>query len=191
MIYATPDQLEALSMGRRIAVLRAGRIVQVAAPRELYTDPIDSFVAGLVGDPPINLLTGILRERGGRQKIELPFAEIDAAPWTKSLDGFPAGTELTVGVRPQDIMVRPAAGSELIGPQFSGRVFLTEPLGDVTVLNVVAGSNNRLKMILPQERAFQIRADDSLDCALRLDHICLFARETGTAIRRNGAKATN
>jgi multiple sugar transport system ATP-binding protein len=189
MIYATPDQLEALSMGRRIAVLRTGRVVQVGTPQSLYSEPTDSFVAALVGDPPINLISAILRDRDGRPIIELPFTDFDAAAWSTSLKDFPVGMSLTVGVRPQDIV--PAAPTEVSGARFSGRVFLTEPLGDVTILNLMAGSENRLKMVLPQERAIKIKHDEAFDCTFCLDHICLFARETGTAIRRNGAKATN
>src|SRR5271166_4464318 len=101
IVYATPDQLEALSMGHRIGILREGRIVQVDAPQRLYTEPLDEFVASLVGDPPINLIAATLKEAMGRRVLELPFLEIDAAPWKSSLAAFPAGSKLTVGVRPQ------------------------------------------------------------------------------------------
>lgn len=190
IIYATPDQLEALSMGRRIGVLRHGSIVQIGTPEALYSQPVDNFVATLVGDPRINLVPGTVRDSGGGRTIEMPFAAFDAASWKQSLEGFPTGTKVLVGLRPQDIA--PAAASDgqpASGPRYSARVFLTEPLGDVTILDVVAGSNTRLRMILPQERAYRIETDHSIDCALNIDQICLFAQETGTAIRRNGADA--
>lgn len=191
IIYATPDQLEALSMGRRIGVLRQGAIVQIGTPEALYAHPVDNFVATLVGDPRINLVPGTLRETSGKRMIELPFTAFDAAAWDKSLKDFPAGTKLLVGLRPQDIAPNPAAGSgATAGPRYSARVFLTEPLGDVTILDILAGQDCRLRMILPQERAYRIGVDDPIDCALNLDQICLFAQETGTAIRRNGAEAT-
>jgi multiple sugar transport system ATP-binding protein len=188
MIYATPDQSEALSMGNRIGVLKHGRIVQIGTPQSLYAEPRDEFVASLVGDPPINLVAATLKDAAGRRMIELPFVDIDAAPWATDLSGFPAGARLMVGVRPQAIA--PAEGIAA-GPRFPARVFLTEPLGDVTILNIVAGAGQRLKMVLPQERAYGIADDASLDCTLRNDEICLFAQETGTAIRRNGASPTN
>jgi hypothetical protein len=59
----------------------------------------------------------------------------------------------------------------------------------VTILDIVAGSGHRLKMVLPQERAYGIDVDASIDCALSLQELCLFAQETGTAIRRSGASA--
>ena len=188
IVYATPDQIEALSMGHRVGVLREGRIVQVGSPMSLYLDPNDDFVASLVGDPPINLLPGMLKEAAGRRTIELPFLDLDASPWKASLAEFPAGAQLTVGVRPQ--AVAPVAnGAEADGFRFPARVFLTEPLGDVTVLDIVAGSACRLKMVLPHEQARGIEADASIDCSLSADGICLFARETGTAIRRSGASS--
>jgi multiple sugar transport system ATP-binding protein len=189
IIYATPDQIEALSMGHRIGVLREGRIVQIADPKSLYLEPSDDFVASLVGDPPINLLPGTLREVAGARAIQLPFVAIDAAPWKAALADFPDGSKLTVGVRPQ-ALTPVARGSTADGLRFPARVFLTEPLGDVTILNIVAGANHRLKMVLPQERAYGIAEDAAIDCALSVEEICLFAQETGTAIRRNGASAT-
>jgi multiple sugar transport system ATP-binding protein len=188
IVYATPDQLEALSMGRRIGVLREGRIVQVATPRTLYSSPIDNFVATLVGDPQINLLPATLLKADGRPTLELPIGAIDASPWARSLDGFSARSEFTVGVRPQD--VAKVEDQEMAPLRFPVRVALTEPLGDVTILNVLAGNDARLKMILPQERAERIRVDDEFDCTLALQNLHLFARDTGTAIRRDGAKAT-
>jgi multiple sugar transport system ATP-binding protein len=186
IVYATPDQLEALSMGSRVGVLRQGRIVQVGSPADLYELPDDDFVASLVGDPPINLVPGTLREGGGGRSIDLPFVGIDAAPWRGALGGFPAGTMLKVGLRPQAIWPRAHRDT---GPNFTARVFLTEPLGDVTILDIVAGGDTRLRMVLPQEQAYRIAVDDRIDCAVDLAQICLFTQETGTAIRRAGAEA--
>jgi multiple sugar transport system ATP-binding protein len=187
ILYATPDQIEALSMGQRIGVLRQGRIVQIGNPRGLYLEPNDDFVASLVGDPPINLVPATLKEAMGRLVLELPFIDIDASPWKASLGDFPIGSKLTVGVRPQ--AMAPISDRDAGGARFPARVYLTEPLGDVTILDIVAGAGHRLKMILPQERAYGIDVDASIDCALSAEELCLFAQETGTAIRRNGASA--
>jgi multiple sugar transport system ATP-binding protein len=188
IVYATPDQLEALSMGARVGVLRDGRIVQVDTPFALYEAPDDDFVASLVGDPPINLVAGTLRESGGGRSIDLPFLGLDASPWRGALGGFPAGTKLTVGLRPQAIW---PAGATEAGPRFPARVYLTEPLGDVTILDIVAGGDTRLRMVLPQEQAYRIAVDDAIACAFDPDQICLFAQETGTSIHRTamGARA--
>src|SRR5580704_2664007 len=110
IVYATPDQLEALSMGARVGVLRQGRITQVGTPFALYEQPDDAFVASLVGDPPINQVPGTLREEAGGPRIELPFLGLDAGPWRTALGGFPVGTQLRVGLRPQAIW--PSTGSD-------------------------------------------------------------------------------
>ena len=191
IIFATPDQIEALSMGNRIGVLREGRIVQIGAPQILYSEPRDQFVASLVGDPPINLIAATLKDVAGSRTLELPFIDIDAAPWAASLSDFPNGSKLMVGVRPQAISPEVEGAPAGSGLRFQARVFLIEPLGDLTILDIVASANHRLKMVLPQERAYGIANDSSIECMLRDDEICLFAQETGTAIRRNGASLTN
>ena len=183
IVYATPDQLEALSMGTRVGVLRHGRIVQVDTPFALYDHPGDDFVASLVGDPPINLVAGAVAR--GTGQIDLPFATIDAAPWRRVLHDLPAGTAIRVGVRPQGLS--PAAGVAR-GPRFPAKVFLTEPLGDVTILDLRA-QEVRLRMVLPQELAWRIKPDTSLEVELDPAQICLFAQETGVALARDAEPA--
>ena len=182
IIYATPDQLEALSMGQRIGVLDHGRIVQIAPPQQLYAEPGNRFVASLVGDPPINLVRGTLGERSGRRTIDLPFVELDAQPWEASLNGLETGATVDVGLRPHAIVPREG---EAKGPRFAARVFLPEPLGDVTILNILAERDSRLKIVLPHEEAHRLKADDILTCEVDLAQVCLFAGESGTAIRRS------
>jgi multiple sugar transport system ATP-binding protein len=177
MLYATPDQLEALTMAGRIGVLREGRIVQTGTPRELYAAPADRFVATLVGAPRMNLVPGTLRD-GGRT-VALPFLDVTGGPWARALAGFPAGAPLWLGFRPHD--VAPATDAAR-GARFRARVHLTEPLGDVTVLDLGAG-DTVFKMVLPEERALGYRTGDELAVALDLENTHVFSRETGTAIR--------
>jgi multiple sugar transport system ATP-binding protein len=178
MLYATPDQLEALTMGERIAVLREGRIVQVGAPDELYDAPADGFVATLVGAPAMNLVPGTLRQAGDGPAIALPFMDLDAARWSGALLDWPAGSELLLGIRPQDLV--PADG-EPRGPSFEAGVHLTEPLGDVTVLDLEA-SGAILKMVLPEERAVAYAAGDRLRVSLTPADAHLFSKESGVLI---------
>jgi len=177
MLYATPDQLEALTMAERIGVLREGRIVQVGTPRDLYQAPGDSFVAALVGAPRMNLLPAVLAN-GGRA-VALPFLEVDGGPWATALGRFPAGTELWFGVRPHD--VAPTVDAQA-GPRFRATVHLTEPLGDVTVLDLTVGSTV-FKMVLPEERAVRYRVGDEVAVGFAVENTHVFSRQTGTAIR--------
>ena len=183
MIYATPDQLEALSMGQRIGVLDLGRIVQIGTPQVLYGEPKNAFVASLVGDPPINLVPATLKDAGGRRLLETPFADIDAAPWALALKDFAHGAQLNAGLRPQAI--QPARGAAAVGPRFDAHIHLTEPLGDVTILNLQPGKGGRLRIVLPQEQAYALKPDAPLTCEIDPSQISLFMQDTGVAIGRN------
>jgi len=178
MLYATPDQLEALTMGERIATLRAGRIVQIGTPRDLYAAPADRFVATLVGAPAMNMLPATLQSGAGGMVARLPFADLplDHRP---AASGFPAGSELLVGIRPHDLS---PAREPRRGPSFRGQVRLTEPLGDVTVIDV--GIDRMiLKMVLPEELALAYEVGSDIDLEVPLAETHLFLRETGVAIR--------
>ena len=176
MLYATPDQLEALTMAQRVAVLREGRIVQTGTPRELYAEPGDRFVATLVGAPRMNLVPGILR---GEAAVALPFLEVSGGPWAPALARFPAGAALWLGFRPHDVE---PAGDPAAGPPFRATVRLIEPLGDVTALDLVAG-DTAFKMVLSEERAVRYHVGDELEVAFPVESTHVFARDTGTAIR--------
>src|SRR5919106_2533592 len=174
MVYATPDQLEALTMGERIAVLREGRIVQTGTPAELYEKPANSFVATMIGAPPMNLLPGTVRVREPGAVVELPFGEVDATRWHNAVT---PGTEVMFGIRPHDVT---PAGTQQDGPRFAATVHLTEPLGDVTVLDVEAGGS-MLKMAFPEEEALAHAPGKELAIELSLADAHLFHRETGRA----------
>ena len=162
-------------MGERIALLRSGRIVQTGSPDELYRAPVDSFVATMVGAPPMNLVPGTARARAGGLVVELPFGEIDARRWRH---GLASGAEVLFGVRPHDLY---PARAEPRGPRFPATVHLTEPLGDVTVIDVVAGGAV-LKMALPEEEALAYDHGAGLAIELSLADAHLFHRETGVAL---------
>jgi len=118
-VYVTHDQVEAMTMGTRVAVLRDGRLQQCAAPRELYATPANMFVAGFIGSPPMNLLTASLQQPAavtiGGARLELP-AEVARLAAETGL------REITVGIRPEDL--EPVADGPL-----SGRVVSVEHLG--------------------------------------------------------------
>ena len=99
-VYVTHDQSEAMTLGHRVAVLRDGRLQQCAAPRELYEQPANTFVAGFIGSPSMNLITVPLGSNGrvsiGGSMLELPAAARAAA----SASGW---QELVVGVRPESL----------------------------------------------------------------------------------------
>ncbi len=131
-LFVTHDQIEALTMADRIAVLNQGRIVQVGTPDEIYDQPANTFVAQLVGTPRINLFSSV-REDG---KVYVPKSQLHL-PLPAGLD-LPA--EFLLGVRPEDVKPEPAG-------EFSGRVALIEPLGVETIVHIRSGELTLLSVV--------------------------------------------
>jgi multiple sugar transport system ATP-binding protein len=177
IIYATPDELEALSMGDEIAVMRDGKVVQVGSPDALYDRPRDIYVATKIGAPAMN----IIRARRGHEAaaIELPFGEVrvdaEKSSWAAVSAAASAGEEFLLGVRPYDLKLTTASG-------YSGEVRLVEPLGDLTVVDVHAGGAD-LKMVLPEAQAAGVRHGDRLNFSFDAAHAHLFRPLDGTAFR--------
>ncbi|HEY3773287.1 MAG TPA: sn-glycerol-3-phosphate ABC transporter ATP-binding protein UgpC [Solirubrobacteraceae bacterium] len=116
-IYVTHDQVEAMTLGHRIAVMSEGRLQQIGAPQEVYDAPRNAFVAGFIGSPPMNLLRGRVREgrvRAGDLELEC------AAP-----DG-----DVIVGLRPEALR---RTGPE--GPGLELQVSVVEPMGDEVIVH--------------------------------------------------------
>jgi len=102
VVYVTHDQVEAMTMGHRIAVLNAGILQQVGPPQAVYDRPANLFVAGFIGSPPMNLITGTVGANDGRPAITLPGGSIPVPAGAEA--GLPpAGAGVVVGVRPEHL----------------------------------------------------------------------------------------
>ncbi|MEN8174773.1 MAG: sn-glycerol-3-phosphate ABC transporter ATP-binding protein UgpC [Pseudomonadota bacterium] len=124
MIYVTHDQVEAMTLANRIVVLRQGRVEQVGSPLALYHHPVNTFVAGFIGSPQMNFLEARLQGNGaaGAQMVLSGGAAAQAAVDTA---GAPSDTKVTLGIRPEHVVLGSSAGSTL-----AGRVEFSEQLGD-------------------------------------------------------------
>ena len=125
-VYVTHDQVEAMTMGHRVAVLAGGRLQQCDTPRQLYDNPVNQFVAGFIGSPAMNLLTVPITDGGARlggTTLPLPAAVRTAA-------GQAGLSELVIGIRPEHLHL--AAGSGAL----SGEVLLVEELGADALLHI-------------------------------------------------------
>ena len=130
-IYVTHDQVEAMTMGDRVAVMRRGELLQVAAPQELYDHPNNLFVGGFIGSPAMNMLEAKLeRQDGGlsvaigSQRIRLDESAVSSRPALKNYEG----REVILGIRPEDLDDSALAG-EPDGNTLEGNVLLREALG--------------------------------------------------------------
>ncbi len=126
MVYVTHDQTEAMTLGDRVAVMRAGLIQQVDAPAKLYDDPINLFVAGFIGSPSMNFLPGRLQG----DKLELPFGTADVPERMRgALKGGSGAREVIVGVRPEhfeDASIEPDRPGLM---KFKAKVDVVESMG--------------------------------------------------------------
>jgi lactose/L-arabinose transport system ATP-binding protein len=130
MIYVTHDQVEAMTLADKIVVLRAGRVEQVGRPLDLYNDPDNKFVAGFIGSPAMNFVSGTVERQGwvGAKGLSQPLATSIVLP--------AAGAAVSIGLRPQHLKIDPAGTTH--------RVELTEALGGVSYVHLTAPSGEKL-----------------------------------------------
>ena len=113
MIYVTHDQVEAMTLGHRVAVLDQGRLQQVAAPRDLYDHPANVFVAGFIGSPPMNLFpTRVSVDERGRTRIAMGNHEIPILRRFVGVAGLKPDDRLTGGIRPEAFQLAPAPAAD-------------------------------------------------------------------------------
>ena len=128
-VYVTHDQTEAMTLGDRVAVMRAGIIQQVASPRILYEDPVNLFVAGFIGSPSMNFLPG----RIDGETVRLPMGEVPIPAHLRSrlqarrADG--AVRDVIVGIRPEHFEDAAVAGEAIKGLRFRAKVDVVESMG--------------------------------------------------------------
>ena len=179
MIYVTHDQAEAMTMGDRICVMQDGNIMQVAAPLELYDHPVNLFVAGFIGSPPMNLVRGALAADSGG----LVFTEenTSSAPLHVRLDeplarmaAAAVGRPVVLGIRPEDI--RPEGSSALL----SARVEVVEPMGAETFVHLASGGHTLIARLAPSSRPIR---GDTLHFSFAPGKMHLFDAASGAALR--------
>jgi multiple sugar transport system ATP-binding protein len=137
-IYVTHDQVEAMTMGDRVAVMRRGVLQQVAPPQELYDRPVNVFVGGFIGSPSMNLLQGRLEDGNGALTLRL--GEQALALDRELLDERPAlrawvGRELIAGIRPEELYDAALAGDAPADRRLRMRVQLREALGSEVIVH--------------------------------------------------------
>jgi len=176
-IYVTHDQVEALSMGDRIAVMKAGVIAQVDTPLAVYDHPADTYVGGFVGTPPMNFLHAEVLANGGPPTVHLGGGSF---PLAGADGGVLEGRPLTLGIRAEAIEMRPP-GSEGTVP---AKVIVVEPLGSHNLLTVRVGED-LLKVSTPPDQ-FPL-PDSDVWLALDPSRIRWMDRETGDAVPVAGA----
>ena len=158
MIYVTHDQIEAMTLGTKIVVMKDGFIQQIGAPLYLYNNPINKFVAGFIGTPPMNFLTVKVLEKNGKIVCDEGSFEINPTDeQAKYLKDY-IGKEVSFGIRPEDLKYvdKPAAKDDM-----QMKITNKEPLGAETHLYLV--SNKGQSIIAKTTANAEFRLGDSVN----------------------------
>ena len=178
-IYVTHDQMEAMTMATRICVQRDGILQQVDTPQNLYTSPGNIFVAGFIGSPAMNFfdvtITGTREEMyldGGTFKVQVPPRK------SASLAGY-LGKQVVFGIRPEDIYDPQYVAPDISAAPVSGRVDVTELMGNEVFLYLLLGTKSVIARVDPRTTA---RVGQDAEVLFNMDNMHVFDRDTEVAI---------
>jgi multiple sugar transport system ATP-binding protein len=188
-IYVTHDQTEAMTLGQRVMVLNRGKIQQVAPPRELYAHPVNSFVAGFIGSPPMNFLRGRLTDDG----IDLGGIRL-ALPKPMLARVAPGEAEITIGLRPECFVL--AAGDRAL---LHGEIEVVEQLGTesyvylwIPGIEVIDQSDRPVELAgsicARLNEPADLKDGDQIAFNVRPELVRLFDKETGVSRLAAGVK---
>jgi multiple sugar transport system ATP-binding protein len=148
MIYVTHDQVEAMTMGDRIVVMKDGRIQQVAEPLQIYNQPANAFVAGFIGSPSINFFEGLIVGSGNQISFQEKASAQGMAAFSIALDEAKAkhllpyvGKEVIWGIRPEDLEIHAVGQGSSPGRSLRAKVETVEPMGAETYLYLSNGTH--------------------------------------------------
>jgi ABC-type sugar transport system ATPase subunit len=147
-VIVTHDQLEALTMADRIAVMRDGLIEQCATPHEIFARPANAFVAGFIGTPQMNLVPASLQQADGATATFRIGADSVVLAVGAAARRLSSGAQVTLGVRPRSVELAPAAAADTL----AGTVDLIEPMGAETLVHVT-GPERELRVVIDQHVA--------------------------------------
>jgi multiple sugar transport system ATP-binding protein len=172
MIYVTHDQVEAMTMASKIVVMKDGKVQQIGAPLTLYNRPVNKFVAGFIGSPPMNFLSVKVEEKGGDVVLKEGTFEIHpAAEHVDSLKKY-VGKEIFFGIRPEDLLY-----TEKPAPQnnIALKITVIEPLGADIHLWLTTGTQ---PLVARTEAHYAFKVNDTINFIPRLEKARYFDKET-------------
>jgi len=177
-IYVTHDQVEAMTLGSRIAVMDSGFLRQVGKPREVYDSPSNKFVAGFVGTPPSNFIPVTLATSGD-PFIDVGGQHVQLTPAQQEVARAASAGRYTWGVRPEDLLVDGQHALPEVAAQFDGEIFFIEMMGSETFLHTsLAGA----PVVVRASSAFEYAQGQRARLIVNVARTHLFHADTGEAI---------
>ena len=181
-VYVTHDQVEAMTMGDRIVVMKDGLVQQVDAPLNLYNHPANTFVAGFIGTPSMNFIDATLTKNGDKYVVDTGSFKVTLPP-SKVSDSLNAYMEKPVvfGIRPEDIFDKNLSGILVSteGNTIKATVDVMEPMGATVTVYLTSGKNSIVATIDAETKASE---DQAMALALDMEKSHIFDKETETAI---------
>ncbi len=175
-IYVTHDQVEAMTMADRIAIMNEGSIQQIAPPDAVYAHPSNEFVAGFIGSPPMNFIPCSTLQKDGRFYLDSSSFLVDVTDLKEAIQGHASGPEVTLGVRPEDISL----SFEKVPDAISGQVYVVEPLGAESIVDVkVDGLDIRA---LSRTKLGKIAPGQKVDLVMNKKLLHVFDKKTGITL---------
>src|SRR5690606_9510835 len=179
-IYVTHDQVEAMTMASRIAVMREGILQQIDSPQQLYDHPHNVFVAGFIGSPSMNFFDATLTESDGKLEINsggfrLEVPDEKAAEWRQH-----KGREVIFGIRPEDIHAKPFVPPGILESDIRSNVDVTELMGNEIFLYLVTKDNKQF--IARVDPRVQTHPGDELDLAINMSNAHIFDPKTEVSL---------
>ncbi|MDQ3249035.1 MAG: ATP-binding cassette domain-containing protein, partial [Chloroflexota bacterium] len=179
-IYVTHDQVEAMTMATRIAVMKDGILQQIDTPQQLYKHPRNVFVAGFIGSPSMNFFDATLVENNGKLEVntggfrmEVPDAK--AKEWRAH-----KGREVIFGIRPDDIHAKPFVPPGILESSLSARVDVTELMGNEIFLYLVTKDDKQF--VARVDPRVQATMGDQMDLAVDMGNAHIFDPKTETSL---------
>ncbi len=179
-IYVTHDQVEAMTMGDRIAVLADGILQQADTPRNLYNEPVNIFVAGFIGSPAMNFFNGTLVSEEGRQFVDTGDFRVRIPEDRKTAFGPYVGKEVVMGIRPEHVHAPEYAPVNIDGAPVKATVEVVELLGHELHLYLNSGKNSLVGTVDPR---FAVQTGNNIDVVFDMGNVHLFDKATELAIR--------
>ncbi|MFQ5912560.1 MAG: ABC transporter ATP-binding protein [Nitrospinota bacterium] len=169
-VYVTHDQVEATALADRVAVMNLGVLQQVGPPEDLYDRPANLFVAGFIGEPPMNFIRCEADSGGGR--LRGPDFELPISHGLMQRISDHKGSRLTLGIRPASLRINKSPSDS----QLRGNVFAVEPRGDSAVVMVEMGEH---RLLSESAQNLGLQEDAVVGLSFPEDHLHLFDTETG------------
>jgi multiple sugar transport system ATP-binding protein len=170
IIYVTHDQVEAMTLGDRIVVLKEGYIEQVGNPIEIFQNPVNTFVAGFIGNPPMNLIDGEITKKGADLQISIASGLRVPIP-KKPESQIREGQKVVMGLRTEDIVLDEGRSDIPDSWKFNANVVISEPLGSETHMHV---NVNGVKMTGKCEGRKIVQPHETIKLAFNLNHLYIF-----------------